>query len=70
MEFLRFIEEVHLKELEYLIAAQMIILHMLYRRCRVVGFNDGLALLALNLIANFVSHMPCPVFPIGPSVHQ
>ncbi len=70
MEFLRLIKEVHLEELKCLVAAEMIVLHALYRGCRIVGFYDRVALLALDLIANFVSHVSCPIFPNGPGVNQ
>ena len=70
MQFLRLIKEVHLKELKCLIAAAMITLHALDRSCCIVGLNDCVALLALDLKANFVSHVYCPIFPNGLRIHQ
>ncbi len=70
MEFLRLIEEVHLEELKRLVAAEMIVLHALYRGRRIVGFYDCVALVALDLKANFVSHVSCPIFPNGPGVNR
>lgn len=61
MELLRLIEELDLNELERLVRTQVIVLNAFDRRCGIVGLDDGVAVFALYLKPNFVTHVLCPI---------